>query len=41
VPTTTSDEQEVGWGDDLEAIEDDGADDERLEADRPPHYDRD
>jgi hypothetical protein len=36
LPDTTSDEREVGWGDDL--AEDDN--DERLDDDRPPHYDR-
>jgi hypothetical protein len=35
LPDTTSDEREIGWGDDLDEIEDD---DERLTADRPPHY---
>jgi hypothetical protein len=33
----TSDEQDVGWGDDLAA--DQRAADERLLADRPPHWD--
>jgi hypothetical protein len=41
LPDTTSDEQEVGWGDDLAADERGRDDDERLEADRPPHHDRD
>jgi hypothetical protein len=37
-PETTSDEREIGWGDDL--ADDDR--DEQLAADRPPHYeDRD
>lgn len=36
LPDTTSDEREIGWGDDLDEIEDD---DDRLIADRPPHYD--
>jgi hypothetical protein len=39
LPDTTSDEREVGWGDDLDEIESD--DDERLNDERPPHYDRD
>jgi len=39
LPDTTSDEREVGWGDDLG---DDTDRDEQLEADRPPHHeDRD
>jgi hypothetical protein len=37
LPDTTSDEREVGWGDDLDEIDRD--DDERLNDDRPPHYD--
>lgn len=37
LPDVTSDEREIGWGDDLDAIERD--EDERLIADRPPHYD--
>ena len=37
LPDTTSDEREVGWGDDLDEVERD--DDERLVDDRPPHYD--
>ncbi|MGN6474033.1 MAG: hypothetical protein ACTHK4_10365 [Mycobacteriales bacterium] len=38
LPDTTSDEREVGWGDDMP----DDDRDEELEADRPPHYeDRD
>jgi len=36
LPETTSDERDVGWGDDLS---DDGSDD-RLLADRPPHHDQ-
>jgi hypothetical protein len=39
LPDTTSDENEIGWGDDLS--EDTGDRDEELAADRPPHYDRD
>ena len=35
LPDTTSDEREIGWGDDLDEIEDD----ERLRDERPPHYD--
>lgn len=38
VPEVTSDELEIGWGDDLG----DGGDrDDDLAADRPPHYDQD
>jgi hypothetical protein len=38
LPDRTSDERDVGWGDDQ--VDDDR--DEQLEADRPPHYeDRD
>ena len=40
MPDTTSDEREIGWGDDLEAIDNDERDEDRLEAERPPHYDR-
>jgi hypothetical protein len=40
LPDTTSDENPVGWGD--EAASDDDLDDEqRLAAERPPHYDKD
>ncbi len=35
LPDTTSDEREIGWGDDLS----DADRDEQLVADRPPHYD--
>jgi hypothetical protein len=35
----TSDELDVGWGDDLTDRDDD--DDERFNAERPPHHDRD
>ncbi|HVT64359.1 MAG TPA: hypothetical protein VHD81_04340 [Mycobacteriales bacterium] len=39
LPDTTSDEREIGWGDDQS---EDADRDEQLEADRPPHYeDRD
>jgi hypothetical protein len=38
LPDTTSDERDVGWGEDDTA--DDAADNERLEAERPPHHDR-
>lgn len=37
LPDRTSDEQDVGWGDDPAA--DRAADDERLLGDRPPHWD--
>lgn len=40
LPDTTSDEREVGWGDDLDVVDDQGDHDEELAADRPPHYDR-
>jgi hypothetical protein len=41
LPDTTSDEQEVGWGDDLsDDGSDEAADDKRLIEDRPPHYDQ-
>jgi hypothetical protein len=40
LPDTTSDELEVGWGDDLVADREPD-DDERLNAERPPHHDRD
>jgi hypothetical protein len=36
LPDTTSDEQQIGWGDDLG---DEGDRDDDLVADRPPHYD--
>jgi hypothetical protein len=39
LPDRASDELEVGWGDDLSADAEDRSDDERLEGDRPPHYD--
>lgn len=39
LPDTTSDEREIGWGDDLT---DDDERDEQIIEDRPPHYeDRD
>ncbi|HEX3708208.1 MAG TPA: hypothetical protein VHV76_16405 [Mycobacteriales bacterium] len=41
LPDSTSDELEVGWGDDLDGVDDDLDHDEELAADRPPHYDRD
>jgi hypothetical protein len=41
LPDTTSDEQEVGWGDDLSDDSSDDAVDRRLIEDRPPHYDQD
>ncbi|HVT22384.1 MAG TPA: hypothetical protein VHE57_13465 [Mycobacteriales bacterium] len=34
LPEITSDEREIGWGDEL----DDDDRDEQLRADRPPHY---
>jgi hypothetical protein len=37
LPDATSDELEVGWGDDLA---DDTDHDDELTADRPPHYDQ-
>jgi hypothetical protein len=40
VPETTSDEQDVGWGDEVDARERERDDDERLREDRPPHHDR-
>jgi hypothetical protein len=39
LPDTTSDEREIGWGDDLDAGDDDR--DARYAEERPPHYDRD
>jgi hypothetical protein len=47
LPDVTSDEREVGWGDDpTDAApdphdEDEGDLEARLREDRPPHYDRD
>jgi hypothetical protein len=41
LPDTTSDEREVGWGEDVDADERGRSDDERLREDRPPHHDRD
>jgi hypothetical protein len=42
LPDTTSDERQIGWGDDAAPDDRDGArDDERLRDERPPHYDRD
>lgn len=38
-PETSADQRPVGWGDDDEATEA-AAEDERLVADRPPHYDQ-
>jgi hypothetical protein len=40
LPDTTSDETDVGWGDD-EPADADERDDDRLRDERPPHYDRD
>ncbi|MBV9487617.1 MAG: hypothetical protein JO246_16415 [Frankiaceae bacterium] len=41
LPDTTSDEREVGWGDDLDAIDESRSEDERYAEDRPPHHDQD
>ncbi|HEY1486357.1 MAG TPA: hypothetical protein VGF84_09640 [Micromonosporaceae bacterium] len=41
LPDTTSDEREVGWGDDLGGDDTDRDDDERFREERPPHHDRD
>ena len=42
LPDTTSDERDVGWGDDMAHGDPDEADeDQRLLEDRPPHYDHD
>jgi hypothetical protein len=35
------DEVEVGWGDDVADEERERSEDERLNAERPPHHDRD
>jgi hypothetical protein len=35
------DEDDVGWGDEVAADEREGSDEERLNAERPPHHDRD
>ncbi|MES1170514.1 MAG: hypothetical protein ABUL47_07500 [Leifsonia sp.] len=42
LPDTSSDERAVGWGDEHDdpAYGEDGAEDERLIAERPPHHDR-
>jgi hypothetical protein len=40
LPDTTSDEQEIGWGDDVDDEARAREDDVRLREDRPPHYDR-
>jgi hypothetical protein len=42
LPDTTSDESDVGWGDDVDHAERDEAsdDDERFNVERPPHHDR-
>ena len=36
LPEVTSDERDIGWG---EAPADEGSADDRLRADRPPHWD--
>jgi hypothetical protein len=41
LPDTTSDESAVGWGDEVADEERERSDDERLNAERPPHHDRD
>jgi hypothetical protein len=41
LPETTSDEGEVGWGDEVDEEKRSRDEDERLREDRPPHYDRD
>jgi hypothetical protein len=46
LPDTTSDEREVGWGDDLDEVDEadrdddeaDRDDDKRLTSEVPPHY---
>jgi hypothetical protein len=40
LPDTTSDEREVGWGDDAGDGDHERDDDERFNAERPPHHDR-
>ena len=43
LPDTTSDEREVGWGDETYDEPGDGPDpdEQRLRAERPPHHDQD
>jgi hypothetical protein len=41
LPDTTSDEHDIGWGDDARDDDREAGDDERLRAERPPHHDRD
>lgn len=41
LPDVTSDEQEVGWGDDVGVDDRERDDDDRFESERPPHHDRD
>ena len=41
LPDTTSDEREVGWGDDVPDEDRERDDDEHFNAERPPHHDRD
>jgi hypothetical protein len=42
LPDVTSDESGIGWGDDAAVDEADAerADEDRLNAERPPHHDR-
>jgi hypothetical protein len=40
LPEQSSDELEVGWGDDLAHDAEERGDDDRLRDDRPPHYDQ-
>jgi hypothetical protein len=41
LPDQTADDTDVGWGDDVAGDEQECLDDERLNAERPPHHDRD
>jgi hypothetical protein len=41
LPDSTSDERDVGWGDDVSDEDRARDEDERFKAERPPHHDRD
>jgi hypothetical protein len=41
LPDTSSDEGDVGWGDEISDEDRERTEDERFNAERPPHHDRD
>jgi hypothetical protein len=41
LPETSSDERAVGWGEEVSDEDRERSEDERFNAERPPHHDRD